>query len=73
MTSSAASQTEPHGDDDLCSFRIAVIIERFVIGSYLGVHFVHVLSDDVGSSQISRIAGFPVLEKVSGCSADPML
>lgn len=66
MTSFGRVADRTHGDDDLCSFRIAVIIERFVICSYLGVHFVHVLSDDVGSSQISRIAGFPVLEKGLG-------
>ena len=52
-----------HGDDDLSRFRIAVIIERLVVGADLCIYLVHVLGHDVRSFQVSRVGCFSVLEE----------
>ncbi len=54
--------TAAHGNDYICGFRIAAVVEEIVVATNLCAHFFHAFLDDPGGFVIVKIAGFAALE-----------
>ena len=49
-------------DDLFCVWR-TIVVERLIVCADLGIDFFHIFIDDIRSFQVSRVAGFSVLEE----------
>ncbi len=52
-----------HSHDNIGRILSSVIIERLIVGAYLGINLIHVGSNDIGGLEIGAVAGLAMLEE----------